>query len=447
MTDVEPDRVTAVQQAVDDPAQKVTICHRTFDRTNPYNHISVTIPFAKGHADEHNGPIFSPDGPRPWGDIVPPISSLPEGQNWPEGRDILDNGCEVPPDPGPLPSAAIGEVECAGVTPSLEVTVSNDADATDPAFFNIFVDGDLVQTVGPIPPGGSQAVTLTGGGLAARENQTFTVEVRSGGEVIAAEVVSVDCDPPPPPGVELIAQLDCVGGGAVGALEVTNNGPDPVTVTVTAGGATIGEPLVVDGGATGTTTADFSQFEDQTITVEVFVDGELVATYTPTPDCDQAAIPKVSVAGLECPPPSATVTLANEGDPESTVVFTVLVDGRVVQESAPLFGGDTTTIVGDLTPYEDQTINVELRANGQTLGSRTLAVDCRQPPGTGPAAGGTGAGPGSAQAAGAVDVLPATGAPFNPGLVAIGVGFIVGGAFLLVAGRRGPRSARGPLAS
>ena len=80
------------------------------------------------------------------------------------------------------------------------MTVSNDADATAPAFFTIFVDGDLVQTVGPIAPGDSQTVTLTGGGLPARENQTFTVEVRSGGEVIAAEVVSVDCDPPPPPG-------------------------------------------------------------------------------------------------------------------------------------------------------------------------------------------------------------------------------------------------------
>ena len=175
-----------------------------------------------------------------------------------------------------------------------------------------------------------------------------------------------------------------MGGAAVGALEVTNNGPDPVTVTVTADGAPFGNPLVVEPGDTGTSTADFSQFEDQTITVEVFVDGQLVATYTPTPDCDQTAVPRVSVAGLECPPPTATATLANDGDPDSTVVFTVLVDGRVVQESAPLFGGDITTIVGDLTPYEDQRITIGLRANGQVLGSRTLAVNCRPAPGPRP---------------------------------------------------------------
>ena len=209
-------------------------------------------------------------------------------------------------------------------------------------------------------------------------------------------------------------------------------------MTVTADGAPIGSPLTVGPGATGTTSADFSQFEDQTITVQVFIDGgQPVATYTPTPDCDQAAVPRVSVAGLECPPPTTTVTLANEGDPESTVEFTILVNGRVVQDSAPLFGGDTTTIVGDLTPYEDRSINVVLRANGEVLGSRTIHVNCRPGPGVGPQTGG----PDSPQGGNAADgVLPATGAPFNLGMVALGLGLVLGGAFLIVAGRREPRS-------
>ena len=356
----------------------MTICHRTNDRTNPYNQITVTIPQANGHAAEHNGPIFTPDGPRPWGDIIPPIPGLPGGQNWPEGQAILDNGCEVEPDPGPLPDAVIGEVECDGAVPSLEVTVSNDPDATAPATFTIFVDGDLVQTVGPVAPGDSQTVTLTGGALAPGENQTFTVEVRSGGEVIASEVVSVDCAPPPPAGVEITAGLLCGDGGAEGNLAVTNNGPDPVTVTVTVNGDPLGQPLVVGPGATETASTDLSQFEDQTVTVQVLVDGEVVATYTPTPDCEQAAVPGVEIPGLECPPPSTTVTLFNDGDAESTVAFTILVNGTVAQESAPLFGGDTTTIVGDLTPYEDQTVTVEVRANGGVLGSRTIAVSCEE---------------------------------------------------------------------
>ena len=375
----DPHTAALQQQRVRAPEPKVTICHRTFDRTNPYNQITVTIPFAKGHAAQHDGPIYTPDGPRGWGDIIPPIPDLPNGHNWPEGRAILNDGCEVKPDPGPLPDAVIGEVECVGAVPSLEVTVSNDPDATAPALFNIFADDTLVQTVGPVAPGDSETVTLTAGPLGARENQTFTVEVRSGGEVIASEVISVDCaPPPPPPGVEITAELTCGEGGAQGTLIATNNGPDPATVTATANGDPLGQPLVVGPGATATSTADLSQFEDQTITVNVFVNGDMVATYDPMPDCELAAVPEVAVAGLECPPPSATATLSNTGDPESTVVFTILVDGKVVQQTAPLFGGDTTTIVGDLTPYEDQTVTIELKANGEVLGSRTLTVNCRR---------------------------------------------------------------------
>ena len=176
----------------------MTICHATRDRTNPYNQIVTTIPQANGHAASHNGPIFTPAGPAPWGDIIPPIQGLPGGQNWPEGQGILANGCEVQPDPGPMPAATIGQVECDGTTPTLEVTVSNDADATASANFAIVVDLDLVETVGPIAPGDSQTVTNADERLRAEENQTATVDVRSGGEVIASEVISVDCGLPPP---------------------------------------------------------------------------------------------------------------------------------------------------------------------------------------------------------------------------------------------------------
>ena len=304
------------------------------------------------------------------------------------------------PDPGPLPEAVIGDVECDGAAPSLDVTVSNDPDATGPATFAILVDGTPVQAVGPLAPGESETVTLTGGGLQGQENQTFTVEVRSGRKTIASEVISVDCAPPPPP-IEMTAELTCGDAGAEGSLAVTNNGQDPITVTATANGDPIGQPLVVGPGTTGTATADLSQFEDQTVTIQVLVDGDVVATYTPLPDCEQAAVPRVAVAGLECPPPSATATLSNQGDPESTVVFTILVDGKVVQRTAPLFGGDTTTIVGDLTPYEDQSVTIELRANGEILGSRTLVVNCRtNPAANGPAPAGLGSTPGGPGIAG-----------------------------------------------
>ncbi len=211
--------------------EKVTICHRTNSNTNPYNQIVVTKAAAvSGHAG-HTGPIFTL-GADNWGDIIPPIRpGLPLGLNWPEGRPILDNGCETePPDIGPQPGASIGDAECVGTTPSVAVTVTNADDATAPAFFTILVDGAVVETVGPVAPGESETVTLGGAGLSTRENQTFTVEVRSGGEVIASRVVTVDCAPGPPQ-VAIDAQLTCADEVAQGTATVTNNGAEPVEVT------------------------------------------------------------------------------------------------------------------------------------------------------------------------------------------------------------------------
>ncbi len=424
----EPVSFAAPQQilAADDFvfADKVLICHRTNDPTNPYNQQSPSFPQAEGHALNHTGPIFTPGGPRPWGDIIPPNPAVPDGKNWPAGESILANGCEVEPDPGPLPSATIGDLVCTGTDPSIEVRVSNDAKATAPASFTILVNGAAVQTAGPVAPGGSQTVTLTAAELGPLEDETVTITVRSEGNVVASSVLTIDCAPPPP-GVHLVAQLDCEPDGAVGSLEVTNNGPDPITVTVRANGTDFADPLVVGPGATEIGTADFSQFEDQTVTVEVLVDGDVVATYLPTPDCENAPVPRVAIGSLQCP--TATATLSNAGDPESTVVFTILVNGEVYQESAPLFGGDTTTIVGDLRPYEDQTITIALRANGELLGSRTIHVDCRTGPGAGEGPG-TGQAPGGAQG-GPADVptvvaagLPPADPALDPWLLALAVG-------------------------
>ena len=432
------------------PELKVTICHRTNSRLNPYNQIAVAVSGIIGPAghDTHTGPIFSPDV-QDWGDIIPPIPPrLPDGLNWPAGQAVLDNGCEVKPDVGPLPSASIGQAQCVGTTPQIDVTVSNSAAATAPAFFTILVDGALVETVGPVAPGDSRTVTLTGdpgGGLEGQENQTITVAVRSGGEVIDSRVITVDC-PPPPPDVDVTAQLVCVGEVARGSVTVTNNAQQPVTVTATVDGAPAGTPLVVGAGATETATADLSTFEDQTITVAILVDGNEVATYTATVDCvDPKARPSVSVAGEECPPPSTTVTLGNTGDPDSQVVFVILVDGKVVQKTAPLFGGDTTTIVGDLSRFEDQTVVVELRANGEVLGSRTIHVNCTTVAGASastaqPASTTSGGLPGSGSGSG---VLPSVGAEFGLSVVALGLGLVVAGCLLIVVGiRRGGSRSR-----
>jgi LPXTG-motif cell wall-anchored protein len=87
------------------PEHKVTLCHRTDSRSNPYVEITVdvaTVLKTKGH-DSHNGPIFSSSLPKhaKWGDVIPPFDFGPgeqyAGQNWTsDGQAILANGCSAP---------------------------------------------------------------------------------------------------------------------------------------------------------------------------------------------------------------------------------------------------------------------------------------------------------------------------------------------------------------
>lgn len=81
---------------------KVTLCHATSSRTNPY--VSVTVDksaiLPRGHGS-HTGPLFPAAD---WGDIIPPFDGYP-GLNWPAGQAILDNGCAIPATPTPPPPA------------------------------------------------------------------------------------------------------------------------------------------------------------------------------------------------------------------------------------------------------------------------------------------------------------------------------------------------------
>ncbi|MBZ5738269.1 hypothetical protein [Nocardioides mangrovi] len=419
--------------------QKVTICHRTNSRTNPYDQIAIATSAAVAGHSAHTGPIFGPDVDH-WGDIIPPIRpGLPRGRNWTaEGQGLLANGCESEPDVGPLPSAAIGDAGCTGTTPAVTVTVHNDADATQPATFTIRVDGVDVQTLGPLAPGESDSVTLT----AAGEDATATIEVLSGGEVIAARVVTVDCEPGPP-AVDIEASSGCDGASAVGDLQVTNNGAAPVTVTLLVDGSQVGQDVVVAPGATETRSITLPDVEDRTITVSLELDGAEVASYTVTPDC-VAPVPEPSarVAGTVCPPPLATVVLANTGDPDSAVVYTIRVDDKPVQRSAPLYGGDTTTIVVDLSAYEDQTVHVVAGYNTTVVVDQTVTVDC-QPDSGGGGDGGDGGGGGSqgGQSTG-TGALPVVGSPVPAGVVALGVLLLVAGGALTLLGLRSGRASR-----
>lgn len=76
------------------PSKKVTICHGTNSKKNPYQQISVSknaIDNPNGHG-KHTGSLAPADNP---GDIIPPFDGFP-GLNWPQGQAIWENGCSVP---------------------------------------------------------------------------------------------------------------------------------------------------------------------------------------------------------------------------------------------------------------------------------------------------------------------------------------------------------------
>jgi hypothetical protein len=83
-----------------DGDHKVTLCHATSSRSNPYVLVSVDYHsiVQEGHGS-HEGPVFSEDLPRhaDWGDIIPAFDFGPgaqfDGQNLPEGQAILDGAC------------------------------------------------------------------------------------------------------------------------------------------------------------------------------------------------------------------------------------------------------------------------------------------------------------------------------------------------------------------
>lgn len=459
------------------PGDKVTICHRTRSRTNPYDQVVVSTAAAvNAHAD-HLGPVFGP-GVEEWGDIIPPIQpGLPDGLNWPAGRAVLQNGCETTPDPGPLPAAVIGDLAC-DPDASLFVRLLNRPSGTAPATFTIAVDGTVVQTVGPLLPGTVQVADI-GPALAPYEDRTVVIDVRAGDAVLASRVVTVDCAPDAA-AVRLGAALGCDGRTPRGKVTVTNNGTAPVEVVATVDGTPVAPPRVVPPGETATGSADLSAYEDRAVVAQVLVDGVVVATYPIRPDCVRPeADPSIRVSGLTCPLTAATATLTNGGDPGSRVVFVIRVNGRVAQVSAPLHGGESTTIVGDLSSFEDRTITVDISANGRVLGSRTFTVDCRQaqPPGPGPdpgrdpgrdpgpgpggeTGGETGDGPGTASevasesagtdagthgstASGAgegPDTLPQVGSDVSLAHVVLAAALVLVGTMLMVVGRRRRRT-------
>ncbi len=113
------------------PAEKVSFCHRTRAVINPYRLITTDADSIVkiGHGN-HTGPVFPADN---WGDIIPPFEysggSFP-GLNWPAGAAILAAGCAVhetvePPEETTTTTAATTTTTAATTTTTAATTTSS----------------------------------------------------------------------------------------------------------------------------------------------------------------------------------------------------------------------------------------------------------------------------------------------------------------------------------
>ena len=160
-----------------DPEHKVTLCHRTASRTNPYVTISpdvASVLHAQGH-DGHNGPIYSDALPKntKWGDIIPPFDYGPgeqyAGKNWTsEGQALFSNDCNGPNESTTTSSSTTTSTVPGDTTTSIaSTTTTTEPDngttttsTTEPDNFT----GSTTSTSEP-PVGGQGGSTPTGPGV------------------------------------------------------------------------------------------------------------------------------------------------------------------------------------------------------------------------------------------------------------------------------------------
>lgn len=152
-----PESITSWEYRFTKKPCKITICHATNSRSNPYEKIRVNIKAVdgKGKNDHthHTGPVFSQDlepGMK-WGDIIPKVADVTEGYNWnAAGKAIWKADCivedvEEPKEPK-ITAAFVCELR--GVV----VTVRNTGDAAGYAVVN----GESVE----LAPGESKSVVV-----------------------------------------------------------------------------------------------------------------------------------------------------------------------------------------------------------------------------------------------------------------------------------------------
>jgi len=287
---------------------KVTLCHATSSKTNPYTVITVDMAavVSGGHGD-HTGPVFPQ---AKWGDIIPSFPGF-AGLNWPAGQPILDAGCsttEQPPIVGAPAVPLAPEVEA--MEESVHVTVRPGSGGGVPTHFTVTAQpGDRTCRVDT--PARSCVVE----GLDQGVEYRFAVTAANGaGQSVAGPVSDgvapsgrksdsendrphTEESPEPPAGVDVE-----VGKSDV-TVDVSRGGggkPDSTTITSEPGGqsCTFEPPL------TSCTIRDLEDGIEYTVTAE---------SRNEAGESDAALAPTTSVAvGIPAPPAEVKVVPGNE---------------------------------------------------------------------------------------------------------------------------------------
>jgi hypothetical protein len=248
--------------------KKIPICHRTSSETHPYVSQSPSLgnngDLNGGHLN-HTGPVFTPGGPRPWGDIIPPYTYVDSngntqefpGYNWSaDGQAIFESGCGPPPDPltptlqcvDPRPSG--GFLAHFGYTNPNAFTYSNpvdnyfeppEADGEQPTVFQSGTFTDVFQVASG---GGPLTWHLTGNQATATAGSH-----RCQGSITIVKALNPSHDHG-----RFNLEID---GRTAGEAAAVGDGGTTGTIAVDAGERTVGESAA---GAT-----DLSNYDIQTV--------------------------------------------------------------------------------------------------------------------------------------------------------------------------------------
>ena len=251
--------------------------------------------------------------------------------------------CDAPGTPAVSASA-----ECTATGGLVTVTLSNEGEpgkakpivfvVTDPtgggptAVTTDPTIGTNVDHTVTVAPGQSDTVTIPN-----VPDGKISIPVTADGESLDAITIEVDCQSP---AVDPVS-IDCADGGAL--VTITNTGPTPVEVVVQRDDLPVATVIVP--GATndgpGSTNVLVPIDEDQTVTISVTANGEVIDSQTVLLNC---VTPTSTTVAPTSTSPSSTTT-----PPSSTTPSTATVEGVQVTRAAattlPVTGSSNTLLL------------------------------------------------------------------------------------------------------